>query len=573
MPRVRVIALAAALFLLVVSAGWGSVGSLSRSPMVNHAGRASVGPTGVTGPKVSHVKTRWRATVATLPANAAAAGFAELASISCPSPGNCTAVGSYHDSAGEQEGLMLTEKAGHWGTGVEAVLPADADPSDPYVGLTSVSCTAPGNCTAVGTYSNSSSGSSGLLLTETAGQWAAGVEAVLPASTHPTVGVNLNSVSCASAGNCIAVGSYGHGFGHDFGLILTEKAGQWTSRAKTPLPPDALGSHAELSSVSCPARRACSAVGTYNIAIGRDVAAGEGLLLTKSRGTWHARRAVMPPDGPGEGVILTSVSCAAAGGCGAVGLYNINIDGAYNDEGVLLTEKAGTWRHGVKARPPKTPKSVHSLGSGSVLPAGISCPAPAHCAAMGDYYTAGATHLSVLAQKAGVWRRGRNVPLPRRRVVYPAGNAISCASPGNCTVVAVYSDRRADAHEHGLLLTEVAGRWARGVTAPLPVDSWVNAVSCAAPGRCGAVGVVSKSLAVSAVLLDSFTKPCVVPRVIGMTMHAARHRINSHNCSVGTITRAPSSTLEAGRVISQAPQPGSRRRPGHTVDIAVSSGP
>ena len=46
----------------------------------------------------------------------------------------------------------------------------------------------------------------GLLLTETAGSWATGTEAALPADST-NLGAELTSVSCASAGNCTAVGS------------------------------------------------------------------------------------------------------------------------------------------------------------------------------------------------------------------------------------------------------------------------------------------------------------------------------------------------------------------------------
>ena len=59
----------------------------------------------------------------------------------------------------------------------------------------------------------------------------------------------------------------------------------------------------------------------------------------------------MPPDGPGEGTVLTWVF--ACGNCGAIGVYNINIDSERASEGVLLNQTAGKWHPGVMARPPK----------------------------------------------------------------------------------------------------------------------------------------------------------------------------------------------------------------------------
>src|SRR5437764_10269255 len=97
--------------------------------------------------------------------------------------------------------------AASWATGVEASLPANAG-SIPDVSLNSVSCAAAGNCSAVGKYVDSSSNVQGLLLTETAGAWATGVEATLPANAGSNHGVVLSSVACVAAGNCGAVGGY-----------------------------------------------------------------------------------------------------------------------------------------------------------------------------------------------------------------------------------------------------------------------------------------------------------------------------------------------------------------------------
>src|SRR5207248_6041925 len=60
----------------------------------------------------------------------------------------------------------------------------------------------------------------GLLLTETAGTWATGVAASLPANAGSNPAVSLFSVSCASAGNCGAVGSYDDSSGNTQGLLL-----------------------------------------------------------------------------------------------------------------------------------------------------------------------------------------------------------------------------------------------------------------------------------------------------------------------------------------------------------------
>src|SRR6202012_1255057 len=105
----------------------------------------------------------------------------------------------------------------------EAQLPADAN-ANPTVTLSSVSCASAGNCTAVGSYFDPN-GSQGLLITETAGVWQMGVEASPPANADTNPDAQLSSVSCASAGQCGAVGGYVDSSGDFQGLLLTQTAG------------------------------------------------------------------------------------------------------------------------------------------------------------------------------------------------------------------------------------------------------------------------------------------------------------------------------------------------------------
>ena len=48
----------------------------------------------------------------------------KLSGVSCASAGNCTAIGSYIDSSGHTQGLGLTETSGTWARGVELIHPA-----------------------------------------------------------------------------------------------------------------------------------------------------------------------------------------------------------------------------------------------------------------------------------------------------------------------------------------------------------------------------------------------------------------------------------------------------------------
>ena len=51
--------------------------------------------------------------------------------------------------------------------------------------------------------------------------WGTGVEATLPANAGPNQGVTLSSLSCASAGNCTAIGTYYDSSGNEQGLLIS----------------------------------------------------------------------------------------------------------------------------------------------------------------------------------------------------------------------------------------------------------------------------------------------------------------------------------------------------------------
>ena len=64
---------------------------------------------------------------------------------------------------------------------------------------------------------------------------------------------------------------------------------------------------------------------------------------------------------------------------------------------------------------------------------------------------------------------------------------------------------------------------------------------------------------------------CVVPRVLGKRLAAARRSIRAAHCSLGRVRRI-SSPKSAGRVISQSPRPGLRKAAGTKVKLVVSKG-
>lgn len=141
---------------------------------------------------------------------------AQALSVSCAEVGDCSAVGDYSTpyAPGNLDfPFTVSETNGHWGHGQRAPLPLGATPSDrpEYGGLNSVSCTSPGNCTAAGSYQESGGNVEPMYAIELNGRWSGADGLGLPADGAP--GTNeqrsrLFAISCAQAGACTTVGDY-----------------------------------------------------------------------------------------------------------------------------------------------------------------------------------------------------------------------------------------------------------------------------------------------------------------------------------------------------------------------------
>jgi serine/threonine-protein kinase len=70
----------------------------------------------------------------------------------------------------------------------------------------------------------------------------------------------------------------------------------------------------------------------------------------------------------------------------------------------------------------------------------------------------------------------------------------------------------------------------------------------------------------------SFVRYCLVPRLKGKSLKAARRALKAHDCAAGKIKRAFSSSVRKGRVISQKPKPRRRLKHGAKVRLTVSKG-
>jgi len=190
-------------------------------------------------------------------------GQAEVASVSCPSAGNCTAGGFYTDSSRHGHAFVVRETNGTWKKAIE-VPGSGALDAGGSAEVESVSCATAGNCTAIGVYSDGSGHYQVFVVSETHGTWGTAIEVPGFGALNKQLAPADDAVSCASAGNCTATGGYQDGSNHYQVFVVSETHGTWGTAIEVPgLGTLNAGGDAAIFSVSCASAGNCATGGFY----------------------------------------------------------------------------------------------------------------------------------------------------------------------------------------------------------------------------------------------------------------------------------------------------------------------
>jgi hypothetical protein len=182
-------------------------------------------------------------------------GGAAISSISCPSPGGCGIAGSVVEkgTGGTESGAAFVagQDRATWGT---PHLLSGAEPGNV------ISCGSPGSC-AVGGIDTSNGTSAAFVLTEKGGKWGAPLAVPGLAGLDTGNDAGVEAVSCPSAGDCGAGGSYADTKAgtSDQAFVVTDTGGTW-STARRALP-DSGTDDAQAGLISCVSPLSCTAAG------------------------------------------------------------------------------------------------------------------------------------------------------------------------------------------------------------------------------------------------------------------------------------------------------------------------
>lgn len=162
-----------------------------------------------------------------------------------------------------------------------------------------------------------------------AGSWGQAIEIPGLSALNTGGGVQVNSLSCGSSGNCAVGGSYRTGSGQRQAFVASEENGNWESAIEVPGP--------DLLSLSCASAGNCVAGGYYQDKPGNI----QAFVVSERNGTWGKVIEV-----PGSAVLnarglalVNSVSCATVRNCAAGGFASRR----HEVQGFVVSKKNGTW--------------------------------------------------------------------------------------------------------------------------------------------------------------------------------------------------------------------------------------
>lgn len=295
--------------------------------------------------------------------------------VSCSAPGECAGGGFYTDRGGHTQAFVVDERKGVWGVAREVPGSAALNTGG-AIAVNAISCASAGRCAVGGSYND---GAAAWIADEAGGVWGHAQE--LAGALNDGGVAAVTSISCVRPGYCAAGGIVGVAVdsGENAvlgGFVASEAHGTWTAFG--------VAQAATVSSISCGSAGNCVAGGSAEFAPG-------DYIVTETSGTWGSAQP-LPGTGTLSGISpeVTSVSCEPSG-CDAVGTtaYCLPVSCTTqtpggNGVGFGVTETGGTWGgawgNAVALPLPVPAPSAHIDW---LVPQSLSCTSPGDCAATG----------------------------------------------------------------------------------------------------------------------------------------------------------------------------------------------
>ncbi len=334
-----------------------------------------------------------------------------LSSVSCSSPRVCVAVGHYTSSRGA--GTSLAER---WDGTTWSIEPTPRPTGARTTLLFGVSCVSR-VCVAVGSATDPAGVTMPLAERWNGRRWSIQKTPNLRARRASTS--YLGRVSCLSASFCIAVGYSGTSDGTRGQTLAERWNGATWAVQRTSNPAGATASF--LSGVSCISPRSCIAVGFFN-----DQGGGHTLAERWNRAVWSIQRTPTPQ--AAAAVQLVGVSCRFPSACMAAGFFTI-VTGIE----IMLAERSRGAGWSIE-------HTLYPPGATGVRFSDVACASDRSCTAVGFFGDVAGVNEPLAEHWDGSTWAVQQTPHPAGAISTALGS-VSCPSPAMCTAIGSYTNR------------------------------------------------------------------------------------------------------------------------------------
>ena len=266
---------------------------------------------------IDEVNGQWQRAMA-MPLPPSNTPYVNVSSVACRSVGNCSIGGAF---ASTQNALIDSETNGVWGKAIP--VPGVTAFGRFSSSVSSISCGSANSCSAGGTYANRSGDRIGFVTNEVDGTWRQMESVTGPPDLHLNSNSGITSLSCRASGDCTALGSslYRGNGGKLF--VLRETKGTWGRALNLRGPTNASYEGFNNGTLSCGSPRNCVVGGMYTVS-GKFSSGNAPFVADEIDGKWN--RAIEVPGmaklDAGNYDYVQAVSCGNDNNCAVVGSYS-----------------------------------------------------------------------------------------------------------------------------------------------------------------------------------------------------------------------------------------------------------
>jgi hypothetical protein len=364
--------------------------------------------------------------------------------ISCAGVGSCTAGGDYADASGTLQSFVVEESDGIWGNAEEVPGFSSANGAGPGTTLLSLSCSSPGNCGAGGSYVNASGQIQAYVISEAGGQWGSAFEVPGTASLNGGGYAGLDALQCAANGDCSASGYYTTAQNLVGTFVVSEAGGNWLNAGGLSFTGiGAATGDAAPSVLACGSPGNCSLSGVFTTS----ATEFNSYFVNQVGGVWQSPKDPSPNYDTNFQVAYSSMSCTSSGNCAASGVIS---EGPDSRQALVDLENNGVWGQGqlLNGLVYGGPDQIPGLGAGSnnvgnSVGVSVSCVGDLACTAVGEYYdSANQQQAFVVDESNGAW--GTATELTGSQTLNLGGGdaivSVSCMVDDSCSIVGGYTD-------------------------------------------------------------------------------------------------------------------------------------